>query len=1348
MNILNNDYGIDNLLTIEYDTDIFQKNTLLFSILYLTSNNFRSSKKQTIYIQKYTDQLLNSLDSILEKSTKLSKTIHTFNENIIDDLKNQETDIETHTKNICFIFEKILTDKYNIIIFENGIVKPFNITSSLPIILIERNDDIFKPIISKSQFIFKNTSSVIKIIQLNNKKDNVSNSSIYSDTTNILQDDILIIEDDDIFFEELQSTTTVSYNNQNYIEYVSEEDSLMYLQNLTNIVSDEFVVENMFHILQNIQNTNDSIIYFDKNVILTLDLIKSDFINENEYLEKFEKYKKLFPYKPYIESIYSQDEVSNKNKILHDVNAIINPLSVNEEIFISSNQYSCLDDFTLVQLHDISKYHNLQVFNTKSKQCKYLVSVNLLNDEITQKLNNKLSSQDVTDHISKHELKEKSSKNVVIKHIIANHLYDPDIININSEILSSINDKYNLSLLETEYELETLTKFNFLNLHNNLINNDLYSEFLDENDNVFIHSEPVEYDNPNIISNKVLTEDNFLGNGFVILNDVYSSEKLNVFNLDEYIDNLKNIEDFLPVKCKIYYFNKSKSNLQNSHGEIRAILNNSFLEIQCNDNNVILYNLLNIKDNYFFLYSEIHDNYHFDKTNLTDNVYIHSTQLPFEEIKKIVLLSFDDYIFNHPPSHKMTINEMNLYLHNAFDLSIDDLLLSQYRKIEEYITIDHKIKADEPINKFNDNIIPYTPKSFIQFDYNIGTFDSDTNRLIYLNNNYWKIIDNNLKERSLNEEIPSTNKLEINDVLVSYITKFTSYEEIYAFKNKYSKFLENETNKELVKRIDELKAFIDNEDIVEKDQKKLLHEYIDFQRSKSTKIFVEPSHTIKHIHPTKYEGLVDIKDYISQNSFVSTLDNPAPSKQDDSLLGNLIKLIGIQLSDNEKNFIQKQSSGIFIPLLVKLKYKTTLKKNPNKPVFENKEEEEKWMNSTMILTLCGFILLITQLKMDVVKIFSACKSKFSLYGYPLEKDSDSEQGFIKYIACVIYTTFGKKHRNFSSPQFIQNQIEGIVELIFNKNPELKQKFSKLKNPITKTNKLNHPSNFTDLIQSNTVKDINTNLQKGIINKTFSITLINNDNKNELFDFRKLFQIKKPKKQIVPEISVEKQKNIQILKFNEITEEIKENDLVIDDMSDLINNFEEYYKLDLDKFKEVFIESQDENVDKFIKDLSFNDVFIKIQSIPYFEEKNIKFTLSKYTTKNTNEKYPNIFNMFNNVTLIIKELFNTDNIYTFIDNEMNQQKKNAFYEIINIIQERIRSINEKYEMSKINKEQLENVANILKEKKKQEKLTKYKNMDDDQAFIVSQLEQMIGIEINISSQEDIDNEKLDISTSDD
>ena len=40
------------------------------------------------------------------------------------------------------------------------------------------------------------------------------------------------------------------------------------------------------------------------------------------------------------------------------------------------------------------------------------------------------------------------------------------------------------------------------------------------------------------------------------------------------------------------------------------------------------------------------------------------------------------------------------------------------------------------------------------------------------------------------------------------------------------------------------------------------------------------------------------------------------------------------------------------------------------------------------------------------------------------------------------------------------------------------------------------------------------------------------------------------------------------------------------------------------------------------------------------------------------------------------------------------------------------------------------------------------MDEDQAFIVSQLEQMIGIEINNVNQDDIDNEKLDITTSDD
>lgn len=1351
MNILNNDYGIDSLLTIEYDTDEFKNDTLLFSILYLTSNNFRGSKKQNIYIQKYKKQLFDALETILEKSTKLSKNIISFNKDIVKDFKNEETNVETNIKNVIYIFENVLTEKYNIIIFENGVAQPFALNSSYPIILVENTDNVFKPIVSKSQFVFKNSSSIIKIIQLNNKKENTSNTSVYSETTNILQDDIFIIEEDDIFFEELESSTTVSYNNQNYVEFVSEEDSLMYLQNLTNIINDEFAVENMFHILQNIYTKKNNV-YFDKHLIHSVDLLKYEFINQYEYLEKFEKYKKLFPHKAYIESIYSQEENSGKNKIIKDSNTIINPISINEEVIVSSNQYSCLDEFTLGQLHDISKYHDLQIINTKSKLCKYLSSVNLLQDEISQELKDSLSSQDIKDHISKYELKENSSKNVVIKHIITNHLYDSDILDVNSELVQNINKKYNLSLPD-DSNFETLTKFNFLNLYNDIINKDLYSELLDEHDNVFINTEPIEYESPNIISDKILAEDNFFSNGFVLLNDIHSKEQLNVFNLDEYIANLRNIEDFLPVKCKIYYFNKYKSNSQNSVGEIKGIINNSYLEIQCNDNNTILYNLLNIKDNYFFVYSDIHDNYHYDKTNIIDNVFISSTKLSIEEIKQIVLLSFDEYIFNFPPSSKMSISDINQYLKNAFNISIDDLLLSQYKKIEEFILIDSKKSDDEEIYKFNDNIIPYTPKSFIQFEYNIGTFDSDVNRLIYLNNNFWKIINNNLKERTLNEEIPSTNQININEINVAYKEKFTSFEELKTFKEKYNEFLENETNKSLIKRIDELKEFIDNEDVFSKQQNSLVKEYDDFQKSVSTKVFLEPYHVIKHIDSKKYEGMVEIKDYISQNTFVSTLDNPAPSKEDDSLLGNLIKLIGIELSDAEKKFIQKQSSENFIPLLVKLKNKTSLKKNPNKPVFENKEEEQKWLNSTLILTLCGFILLITQLKMNVVKLFAACKSKFSLYGFPLEEENNTEQGLLKYIACVVYTTFGKKHKNFSSPQFIQNQIEGIVEMIFNKNPELKQKFKKLSISTTKIDKLNYSSNFKPLIESSTIKHVNNKLQTGAINKNFSVTIINEHNKNELFDLRKLFQIKKPKKQIKPEISPEKQKHIQFLELTENTENtdksIPKN--IIDEISMLVSEFEQYYNLDLDQFKELFIISQEATIDKFAKDLSFNDSLMKIQFIPYFEDKKVQSILTKYTTKNTNNRLLNVYNMFKNITLMIKELFNTENVYTFIDNELNQQKKNAFNDILNIVQEKITTINKKYETSKINKETLENVANILKEKKKQEKLTKYKNMEEDQAFIVSQLEQMIGIEINIdnlSTQEDIENEKLDISTSDD
>ena len=222
-------------------------------------------------------------------------------------------------------------------------------------------------------------------------------------------------------------------------------------------------------------------------------------------------------------------------------------------------------------------------------------------------------------------------------------------------------------------------------------------------------------------------------------------------------------------------------------------------------------------------------------------------------------------------------------------------------------------------------------------------------------------------------------------------------------------------------------------------------------------------------------------------------------------------------------------------------------------------------------------------------------------------------------------------------------------------------------------------------------------------------MINDDNKIDLFDLRKLFQIKKPKIQIIPEISTEKQKNIQFLKSSEI-ENVKDEIIskdTIDEISNLINNFEMYFNLDLEKFKEIFIISQDENVDKFIKDLSFNDILIKIKSIPYFQEKNIKSILTKYTTKNTNQRLLNVFNMFKNITLLIRDLFDTENIYTFIDNELNQQKKNAFNDIIYIIQEKIKVISNKYELSKINKEQLENIANILKEKRNKKNLLNIK-----------------------------------------
>ena len=76
-------------------------------------------------------------------------------------------------------------------------------------------------------------------------------------------------------------------------------------------------------------------------------------------------------------------------------------------------------------------------------------------------------------------------------------------------------------------------------------------------------------------------------NQILLIGNNHDSENITLFDIDEYINVLRNFKNFLPIDCEINYFDKITNNLHNSKGRIVRIENDVFLEILCNDKTTI-----------------------------------------------------------------------------------------------------------------------------------------------------------------------------------------------------------------------------------------------------------------------------------------------------------------------------------------------------------------------------------------------------------------------------------------------------------------------------------------------------------------------------------------------------------------------------------------------------------------------------------------------------------------------------------------------------------------------------------------------------------------------------------------
>jgi hypothetical protein len=265
--------------------------------------------------------------------------------------------------------------------------------------------------------------------------------------------------------------------------------------------------------------------------------------------------------------------------------------------------------------------------------------------------------------------------------------------------------------------------------------------------------------------------------------------------------------------------------------------------------------------------------------------------------------------------------------------------------------------------------------------------------------------------------------------------------------------------------------------------------------------------------------------------------------------------------------------------------------------------------------------------------------------------------------------------------------------------------------------------------------------KNALTNNFKIHTINNSNTNTLL-------VSDPPLQIVSSAPVLFKHMLKLNTFDNIREYTipphafykepsdDDNENILDQLTLITNDFKEWSNFSLDKVVQSLVDtfvidnSDDRTIDNFYHVFKFNrfystllenDIFTPFKQI--FVDNMIDFTINIPKL---------ILNMFNSVKSTLEQMFQMNDIYTFLNIEMNTNKRQLFVTFVNTFKTYLSNVVTNFKDSKVDMDTLKNKAEVLREMDKQEKLIKFDNLEDDQMFIIMELEKQLGISIDVNA----------------
>ena len=1241
-----------------------------------------------------------------------------------------------------------------------------------------------------------------------------------SDTSNISQqpnnEQVYMIDKDDIFFSE-EEELFVKYNNPNNTILFTKEEEVLHLQNLLSSSPNKTEKANGQNVVQLFHDyslvNHHSLFDLKTRHVATTERHLDDW---EEFIDNHDVFKKSFPHTLFVSSPFYQNNQNSldQRNVVNNRTIIRNSFTntfvyYNEDIVIDADDLSTINSKLLKR---IIEHHKLTVSGSTKETAQSLISFNLLSKYIINKTES-ITTKDLrklaTDSFI-HNLPKAGSRSSLLKFLsnehasIFKHMFT-------MESLLEIRDTHKISNVANDFDqlYEDLSSVNIIRLASEWINSKDNNTKNKNNKVVFtknVSSAEINPEDANDHVTQIMASINtplyppesirylqlfqpttydvpISVNGFYYQGNTVSSE-FEVFDVANYLNILQNIHSFLPLKCTIV-FHADHPNVY--EGEILPIDNDitDLLQIKYN-NTTIFYNLSNIHDNSFFVYPEFYDGYLYQKRDLNKNIYFYIDNYPYIDMLRFVSLSVKEYVhlFN------MIIDSFDSLRNIMTQFNVDLFTINEeeYNLFKTFV-IKPIVPSPNNIALVENNDTPQTRMSafkFLRFDL---SNTSDLSKMFLLHRqNYFQIILDSLidKYKSHSFETLDTKPIS-NSELSSSSTSggirntntksfFNSFRELQEYKTKLQGDLENNTMIELLSRHQETENYLETHKKVIQKYTGLIADIQLFHSTKHEKTFIKE---VKYIKKRKNK---DGSEVVSDTHIVFVNSNPdvfhAPivvendTHNDEekskllSDLDNLILITGIAITPKEKEYILYHSENLAKILVVSQKQK-------NERSISNPNDLNIFYHFVRHVGFSAYITIFAQVRYNVTTVFAKCGKFFSLHGFPF--DGQKERTFTKYIACILYILLKEKNKFIQSQAFIDTYIQAAIKIIFQQNTNIKSIFDRLvqknKNKPTHDTSESGFDTFKPFFISKTVETLVENNNKTNIHQVDNDKVEKPSNNLEFLPIEALLQclhINTSRKKTFNVIDVFE--NIKLINKREenVTTDSEMDDATLDSLlTSKIDNFDESFfrvlgfpPIRTSTFLKIFVENHGDyqNASKYSHLIKINQVYINI--LKTYEHmsiySNVFFkTLDSVVNDSSNPSFI-ILRLYETLENVLKDIAETDNIFTFLYVSSDDRMKTNFKIIIKEFRNYISAIETKYQDQLIDFEHLKLRAEILREEDKQKKLSKFDHINDDLVDVIRNL-QNVGIDMDAAidqmqqandDQEEGDTNRMDNRNSDD